>query len=352
MNAINVPEAERLIMRLPRLSASEAEQARKVSVKREPFLVTINGTDFRFSLQPATIAREARDSDTIFNASIGGHPAVLTLPPGFRHVLLQLVDEQLPYHNLGIEFEGLLLERLFEPLITALEPQWGTIQLGAQFTSDASMNSRQFAVRDGGGHHWLINLYANDNILHDIDAAWQAQPRSRVGSFDLTTNLALRVARTCLSWQELRAISPGDVIFADSRPSQPGTFLAVIENLAAFPGRYDDGKFLALSSPEHLAALPAAWAHLVEDLMDEETTGDVAIADLPVQLVFELGRKQIKLSELEAVSEGYVIEFDQPISQAVEIRASGQRIGHGELVLVQNRLGVRINALNNTDLDK
>jgi type III secretion protein Q len=64
--------------------------------------------------------------------------------------------------------------------------------------------------------------------------------------------------------------------------------------------------------------------------------------DLPVRLVFEAGRVEVPLAELESLGEGHVFELGRDPGSTVDILANGRRIGAGEIVEVGGALGVRV----------
>ncbi|RXV65762.1 YscQ/HrcQ family type III secretion apparatus protein [Burkholderia stabilis] len=78
---------------------------------------------------------------------------------------------------------------------------------------------------------------------------------------------------------------------------------------------------------------------LADDFHDEPV--DIGELDLPVQ--FELDSVALPLAQLSSLRPGYVIELDTRVTDArIRLVAHGQTIGHGELIAVADRLGVRI----------
>ncbi len=59
-------------------------------------------------------------------------------------------------------------------------------------------------------------------------------------------------------------------------------------------------------------------------------------------MVFEVGRVELPLGELETLGSGYVFELQRDPDQAVDIVANGRRIGRGRLVEVAGAIGVQI----------
>jgi type III secretion protein Q len=67
--------------------------------------------------------------------------------------------------------------------------------------------------------------------------------------------------------------------------------------------------------------------------------------DIPLKLLFELGRVELPLGELRRLAPGAVIPLPRAIDDSVDISANGRRIGRGTLVRIGDSLGVRITRL-------
>lgn len=84
------------------------------------------------------------------------------------------------------------------------------------------------------------------------------------------------------------------------------------------------------------------------DATDTPTTDQAPVAEdpagrLPVEVEFELGKVELRLSEIAALQPGYVFPLPARLEGAnVTIRANGQVAGQGELVAVGDTLGVRL----------
>ena len=72
-------------------------------------------------------------------------------------------------------------------------------------------------------------------------------------------------------------------------------------------------------------------------------TGD-SLDAVPVQLDFELGRLNMLLGELRAVSVGSVLTLAGGSPDSIAICSSGKTLGKGEIVDVDGKLGIRITA--------
>src|SRR5450631_4524167 len=69
---------------------------------------------------------------------------------------------------------------------------------------------------------------------------------------------------------------------------------------------------------------------------------DSDLDDLPVRLVFELGRVELSLGELQRLAPGALVPLGRPPDEPLDIMANGRRLGRGTLVQIGESLGVRI----------
>ncbi len=84
----------------------------------------------------------------------------------------------------------------------------------------------------------------------------------------------------------------------------------------------------------------------IMDELDEQDVDDSAgFGDLPVRLHFDLGERQLTLSELMVLGPGHVFDLGRELRRAVIIRANGKAIGEGELVDVDGHIGVSVLSL-------
>ena len=73
----------------------------------------------------------------------------------------------------------------------------------------------------------------------------------------------------------------------------------------------------------------------------ERTASDLeAVFDVPVRISVVLGRTRIPVASLLKLDVGSVVELDRQVGEAVEIFVNERVVARGEIVLVENRLGV------------
>lgn len=65
-----------------------------------------------------------------------------------------------------------------------------------------------------------------------------------------------------------------------------------------------------------------------------------AVFDVPVKVSAVLGRSQMDIGELLRLGPGTVIELDRKVGEAIDIYVNNRLIARGEVVLVEDKLGV------------
>ena len=331
---------ERFIPRL--VTGEEAHRRRLVCRRRKAYEMRLGSTVLR--LRPEM---ELRLSDGhVLDLLVGGVPARLVLDRALRHRLLTLARDDLPMLSLGPEVEGLVFERLFEDVLPAVERRFGAVALGVRHVGNAFAGRRDFSLEIPGERSWALSLLAPHSLLKRFDLVWQRQPVVRRPVDHVPLDLGARIMRTRLDGRQIGDLDTGDVVFGDAAPPERGFLLGVVEPALAVPLRVDGKRLVAASRPVALRNLPLPWQSMIEDLMTDETDQDQAWGDVPVDLVFELQRLRLPLGELQSMEAGHVLELDRALNEAVDIRVKGRRIGRGELVMIHDRLGVRIVSLS------
>ena len=66
------------------------------------------------------------------------------------------------------------------------------------------------------------------------------------------------------------------------------------------------------------------------------------VLDVPVSLTIELGSCQLPMKEVLQLNVGSVVQLDKPADAPVELSINGKLIARGEVVVVEDRFGVKI----------
>lgn len=65
-----------------------------------------------------------------------------------------------------------------------------------------------------------------------------------------------------------------------------------------------------------------------------------AVFDVPVTVSAVLGKTAMEVSHLLKLSKGTVVELDRKVGEAIDIYVNDRLVARGEVVLVEERLGV------------
>ncbi len=65
-----------------------------------------------------------------------------------------------------------------------------------------------------------------------------------------------------------------------------------------------------------------------------------AVYDVPVQVSAVLGKATMEVSQLLKLGRGAVVELDRKVGEAIDIYVNNRLVARGEVVIVDDRLGV------------
>ena len=86
-----------------------------------------------------------------------------------------------------------------------------------------------------------------------------------------------------------------------------------------------------------------------QDTVLKSATELSAIYDIPVQLSAVLGKSSMQVSQLLKLGRGAVVELDRRVGEAIDIYVNNRLVARGEVVVVDERLGVTMTEIIKTD---
>ena len=140
--------------------------------------------------------------------------------------------------------------------------------------------------------------------------------------------------------------------------SETGTNAPAAETFARLFEAVHEGVYIGVIDPAENATLfanpflrlmfgYAADAPPIDDLAyneDEQASriaADLeAVFDVPVQVSAVLGRSKMDVGELLKLGPGTVLELDRRVGEAIDIYVNNRLVARGEVVLVEDKLGV------------
>ena len=115
-------------------------------------------------------------------------------------------------------------------------------------------------------------------------------------------------------------------------------------------------------SDENKVPLPNLEGNEMETVVEAGSlapTGDESVArgaadleavfDVPVQVSAVLGRARMEVGDLLRLGPGAVLELDRKVGEAIDIYVNNRLVARGEVVLVEDKLGVTMTEIIKAD---
>ena len=74
-----------------------------------------------------------------------------------------------------------------------------------------------------------------------------------------------------------------------------------------------------------------------------------AVYDIPVQVSAVLGRATMQVSQLLKLGRGAVVELDRKVGEAIDVYVNNRLVARGEVVIVDERLGITMTEIIKSD---
>jgi flagellar motor switch protein FliN len=78
----------------------------------------------------------------------------------------------------------------------------------------------------------------------------------------------------------------------------------------------------------------------VEPISEKSAADLEAVFDVPVRISVVLGKARMPIAKLLKMDIGTVVELDRQVGEAIDIYVNERLVARGEIVLVEERLGV------------
>ena len=73
------------------------------------------------------------------------------------------------------------------------------------------------------------------------------------------------------------------------------------------------------------------------------------IEDVPLLIIAEIGRTQISVQKVLNLKKGNIVEFNKIVGEPMDVVVGGRLMARGEIVVVNERYGVRISEVTRPD---
>jgi len=293
--------------------------------------------------------------------AVDGAAGAVTLSRSLVDAVIAALDPDQRLDRLDPSHRALLLELALSDALSMLEANLGC-RLAITLVTAPSHEGESGAVRlafkvavEGHG------VSAGELLLQPGHATMFAQFLDRCASpppspqtadgglgvaIELPVTVCLRVAAAMFAVGEIATLSPGDVVMADQYCQRTRTAVAVIAEHLVAPVELTAAGAQITARLKH--ARGSVWGWSMENGGDKSQADDLRktnLDDIPVKLLFELGRTELSLAEIRQLAPGALIPMLRPLEDSVDIFANGRRIGRGNLVQIGDSMGIRITRL-------
>jgi flagellar motor switch protein FliN/FliY len=112
-------------------------------------------------------------------------------------------------------------------------------------------------------------------------------------------------------------------------------------------GEEEDAELYTVVSGRGSRSTPGSVLHAGED--DSPLHKIDFMHDVPLRLSVEIGQTQLSVRDILALNVGKVVEFTKVVGEPMDITVSGRLMARGEIVVVNERYGVRISEVTRPD---
>lgn len=316
------------MIELPRLDPPELAAAAALFRRRAPLRLDTEAG--RLTLLPV-LELEELGAPLALSLRLGEGWARLVTETDLAEALLAPALPGIELDGLDAELRSLLLELAAGPLVKAAEAALGRPVRLAEGAPASLPHAVRFQA-ELAGTAWPVRLELDLRGLEIVTRGFERLPTAPAGLAELPLPLSAEAGRTRLTPAELAAAAPGDLLLLEEAPVARGRLDLVLGGVIAMACELE-GSSLVFSGETRRRMAEGTVA--AAERLDE----------VPLELVFELGRMSLSLGELRTLAPGHVFALGRDLRHPVDVMLGGRKIGEGELVQVGERVGVRLRSL-------
>lgn len=283
------------------------------------------------------------------DVTVDGAPGTLRVSRSLIKALISKLDPDQGADHLDPRHLALVLELALADALSTLESGLGSqlaissVEKSGDSANEAASLVFRIAV-DGLGSSFVELLLPARHAIrlaHFLDRCGGGV----VPEIELPIPVHIRIAAATCSVGEIATLSPGDVVTADHRCHEERTAVAVLAEHLAAPITLSAAGARLTAPPLRIQGSFWEWSMASGGDSSQADLKDTELDDIPVKILFELGRVELSLAEVRQLAPGALIAVPRLLEESVDISANGRRIGRGSLVRIGDNLGVRITRL-------
>lgn len=290
-------------------------------------------------------------------------------PPRALTSLEQTVVRSIAERGLSLLTEALLNHLVLTPEILEYESEPAAIHIGNPHDTVVVANLEVMAGTVQGYITLVLPapLFASVTLERTHRApVVDTQSRQVVGSVLHQAHmvLAARSPEFLVPARELAQLAPGQVLLSRDRPEDP--ILVLVNGRVRFQGVMGQHERnlgvrlgAAIQSTGQGRTVPTRYGRIT--MLDTDTastpssgnghggapapTALDALRDVSLPVVIEFGRTRMTVQQVLELSPGAVVQLDRMVGDPVDVYVSDRRLAEGEVVMVGEHFGIRIQRL-------
>jgi flagellar motor switch protein FliN len=271
----------------------------------------------------------------IIKFNLNNEPILLYIENNIINNILEGFITDIPVADLDANLKNIIIQALSEDLINQLEKKIKKDivinNLSVSLIKDNKFNKPDMFFKIVSEDNIKINggFLLNKTGIKNIANMYKKREISYKTDYNfLEFNISVLIDRIKISHKELSNLGINDIIILNNADFLTNSDIYIKTPLRIYSGDKKDNLITLNNIVE-------------ESMSSDNNTGD-DINNIPITLEFEIGRKTLTLGELKTIQTGYAFELDAKIERPVSIIANGKNIATGEIIKIEDKIGVRI----------
>jgi type III secretion protein Q len=275
--------------------------------------------------------------------TMGDAKGTLHVPRPLVQRLIAQVEPSVDVAKLATEHAALLLETGLSDELAWCEGMLKCqIALTAVRESETAASAVLFAFALKGKQHDETCTLALDDAERatELGTLFDRGQTAPAGlPLDLPVPINIWRGAVVISVDELEKMAPGDVVLLDDVEHEVAAALITIGGQLVAPLEFTNTGARLTGRPRPITG--SKWEWIMNSATDT-TLEDSDLENLPVALIFEVGRTTLPLGEVKRLAPGAIVPLTEVTTETVDVIANGKRVGRGAIVRIGESLAVRV----------
>lgn len=231
------------------------------------------------------------------------------------------------------DIEAMLIKSFTIFLYKKLEKNFDKSEVSKKVLQNAQERNFNFFLQSDKKHIGKIIVTVPDFLIGDVFKE-EKKTKFEISDFEeANVKVKLCVGKSKVALNEIKLIEDGDIIILEN--SDISTMSVLWEN--------KECKFKINPNPSLIISVDNNGGNEMEE--DTNVKSSNMWDSILVDIVAEFDNVKLTLGELKQISEGLVIDVGSVYDNKIKLRVENQVVATGELVILNDRYGVRIDSV-------